>query len=74
MPLGGEVVVDGIDGHRRERRLHHVPDAFNGIEIPNSTREVVRFKEIISSSTFEKSKSRLTICLGKDIVGHRRQE
>ena len=41
-----------------------------GIEIPNSTRETVGFKEIIISSVFEKSKSYLTICLGKDIVGN----
>jgi S-DNA-T family DNA segregation ATPase FtsK/SpoIIIE len=40
-----------------------------GIEIPNATREVVRFKEIVASSAFEKSKSKLTLCLGKDIVG-----
>lgn len=40
-----------------------------GIEIPNADREVVRFKEIVASPAFEKSKSRLTICLGKDIVG-----
>jgi len=40
-----------------------------GIEIPNTTRETVRFKEIIVSAAFEKSKSRLTVCLGKDIVG-----
>jgi len=40
-----------------------------GIEIPNSNREVVRLKEGIISSTFEKSKSLLTLCLGKDIVG-----
>ena len=41
-----------------------------GIEIPNPTRQVVRFKEIVVSSAFEKSKSKLTLCLGKDIVGH----
>ncbi|OGP62427.1 MAG: cell division protein FtsK [Deltaproteobacteria bacterium RBG_13_49_15] len=40
-----------------------------GIEIPNATREIVRFKEVIGSSIFEKSRSKLTICLGKDIVG-----
>ncbi len=40
-----------------------------GIEIPNATREVVRFKEIVASPAFEKSKSKLTICLGKDIIG-----
>lgn len=41
-----------------------------GIEIPNTTREIVKFKEIIISDVFEKSKSKLTICLGKDIVGN----
>ncbi len=40
-----------------------------GIEIPNAVREIVRFKEVIVSSAFERSKSKLTICLGKDIVG-----
>jgi S-DNA-T family DNA segregation ATPase FtsK/SpoIIIE len=41
-----------------------------GIEIPNAAREMVRFKEIVVSTAFEKSKSRLTLCLGKDIVGN----
>jgi len=41
-----------------------------GIEVPNATREMVRFKEIVASSVFKKSKSKLTICLGKDIVGN----
>jgi S-DNA-T family DNA segregation ATPase FtsK/SpoIIIE len=40
-----------------------------GIELPNATRGLVRFKGIVASSDFEKSKSKLTICLGKDIVG-----
>jgi len=40
-----------------------------GVEIPNTVREVVRFKEVIVSGAFEKSKSKLTICLGKDIIG-----
>ncbi len=40
-----------------------------GIEIPNAVRELVRFKEVITSIAFEKSKSKLSICLGKDIVG-----
>jgi len=40
-----------------------------GIEVPNAVREMVKFKEVVASSAFEKSKSRLTICLGKDIVG-----
>ncbi len=40
-----------------------------GIEIPNATRETVSFKEIVASEDFNKSKSKLTLCLGKDIVG-----
>lgn len=40
-----------------------------GIEIPNTTRELVRFKEIVASTVFDKSKSHLTLCLGKDIIG-----
>ena len=41
-----------------------------GIEIPNADREIVRLKEIITSMDFEKAKSKLAICLGKDIVGN----
>jgi len=41
-----------------------------GIEVPNSSREMVRFKEIVASPVFDKSKSKLTLCLGKDIVGN----
>ncbi len=41
-----------------------------GIEIPNITRQTVHFKEIVSSGAFEKAKSCLTLCLGKDIVGN----
>ncbi len=41
-----------------------------GIEVPNADRETVRFKEIVASEAYESLKSKLTICLGKDIVGH----
>jgi S-DNA-T family DNA segregation ATPase FtsK/SpoIIIE len=41
-----------------------------GIEVPNANREKVPFKEIVASSAFDKSKSKLTLCLGKDIVGN----
>ena len=41
-----------------------------GIEIPNANRLMVRFKDIVVSSAFNKSKSPLTLCLGKDIVGN----
>ncbi len=41
-----------------------------GIEIPNTVRELVCFKDMVNVSIFEKSKSKLTLCLGKDIVGN----
>jgi len=41
-----------------------------GIEIPNTTREMVRYKEVVVSKAFDTAKSRLTLCLGKDIVGN----
>ena len=40
-----------------------------GIEVPNTNREMVKFKEVVVSTAFDKSKSKLTLCLGKDIVG-----
>ena len=41
-----------------------------GIEIPNIDRQIVRFKEIVVSPAFENSRSFLTLCMGKDIVGN----
>ncbi len=40
-----------------------------GIEIPNENREMVRLKEIFASPEYEKSKSSLTLALGKDVAG-----
>jgi S-DNA-T family DNA segregation ATPase FtsK/SpoIIIE len=40
-----------------------------GIEIPNKQRETVSLREILSSDGFKKSKSKLTLGLGKDIFG-----
>jgi len=40
-----------------------------GIEIPNEYREIVRLREVLSSSTYEESKSPLTMALGHDISG-----
>ncbi|RLB67042.1 MAG: DNA translocase FtsK, partial [Deltaproteobacteria bacterium] len=40
-----------------------------GIEIPNLEREGVNFKELLLSSTFQKSKSALPLALGKEIDG-----
>ncbi|BBO82180.1 DNA translocase FtsK [Desulfosarcina ovata subsp. sediminis] len=41
-----------------------------GVEIPNADRETVRFKEMVLSPSFQETKSALTLCLGKDIVGN----
>lgn len=40
-----------------------------GIEVPNERRATVRLRDIISSESFQKSKSKLTLALGKDIMG-----
>ncbi len=40
-----------------------------GIEVPNRDRETVFLKEIAEQDAFQKSASRLTMCVGKDIEG-----
>ena len=40
-----------------------------GIEVPNKEREDVFLKDIVSTETFRKSPSKLTLALGKDIFG-----
>lgn len=40
-----------------------------GVEIPNKVVSMVGMRELISSSTFKSSKSKLTVVLGKDISG-----
>lgn len=40
-----------------------------GIEIPNEQRETVRLKEILDAPQVRRSKSPLTLALGKDIAG-----
>ncbi len=40
-----------------------------GIEIPNNNREIVYMRDIIESESFQKSSSRLSLALGKDIAG-----
>ena len=40
-----------------------------GIEVPNKKSNVVTIREIIDSKAFTNSKSKLTVALGKDIVG-----
>jgi len=40
-----------------------------GIEVPNNIREVVRLKELLSSSDLDADNYALPICLGKDAAG-----
>ncbi|GHU85826.1 DNA translocase FtsK [Clostridia bacterium] len=41
-----------------------------GIEVPNKTTTLVSIREALESELFEKSKSNLTVALGKDIAGN----
>ncbi len=41
-----------------------------GIEVPNRHPEIVYLRDLIESSKFVESKSRVTACLGKDIGGN----
>lgn len=41
-----------------------------GIEIPNKTSQTINIRTIFEDELFAKSKSKLTIALGKDIVGN----
>ena len=40
-----------------------------GLEIPNREREMVTLREVLASRHYEKSKSPLTLVMGKDIAG-----
>ncbi len=52
-------------------RIYPVPGKSSiGIEVPNSRREVVSLYDIIATEIFQKSPSRLTLGLGKDIIGN----
>lgn len=51
-------------------RVSPIPGrAVIGIEVPNKLRETVSLREILSSEGFRKSRSKLTLSLGKDIAG-----
>lgn len=40
-----------------------------GIEVPNSNKSIVRFREVLESKEYQDSVSKLTFALGKDIAG-----
>lgn len=39
------------------------------LELPNAKRQVIHLSEVVGSNVYHESKSLLTLCLGKDIVG-----
>lgn len=41
-----------------------------GVEVPNKNRDIVNIRELIESAEFQNAKSKLTVALGKDIVGN----
>ncbi len=51
-------------------RIDRIPGkAYVGIEVPNPNRETIFLREVITSSKFVNSESKLTIALGKKIDG-----
>lgn len=40
-----------------------------GIEVPNKTRNTVRMRDLVESNSFQTSKSKLSVALGRDIAG-----
>jgi S-DNA-T family DNA segregation ATPase FtsK/SpoIIIE len=51
-------------------RVQRIPGKSSlGIEIPNDRREIIRLREIIESEKFQRSPSKLTFALGKDVHG-----
>ena len=41
-----------------------------GIEVPNTEKETVHFREVVESEEFQDSKSKLSVALGKDVAGN----
>ncbi len=46
-----------------------VGSSYVGLEVPNQSREIVYFKDVVRSKAFQNSKSPLTISLGSDTSG-----
>ena len=41
-----------------------------GIEVPNTEKETVHFRDVVESDDFQDSKSKLSVALGKDVAGN----
>jgi S-DNA-T family DNA segregation ATPase FtsK/SpoIIIE len=51
-------------------RIQRIPGKSTlGIEIPNNRREIIKLRDVLQTEKFQKSPSKLTIALGKDIHG-----
>lgn len=44
-------------------------EPYIGIEVPNKEKSMVGFRELVASSEFKNSKSKISFCVGKDIQG-----
>ena len=41
-----------------------------GIEVPNTEKETVHFRDVVESDAFQNAKSKLSVALGKDVAGN----
>jgi len=41
-----------------------------GIEVPNTEKETVHFRDVVESDAFQDAKSKLSVALGKDVAGN----
>ena len=41
-----------------------------GIEVPNTEKETVHFRDVVESDEFQDAKSKLSVALGKDVAGN----
>ena len=41
-----------------------------GIEVPNTEKETVHFRDVVESADFQDAKSKLSVALGKDVAGN----
>lgn len=52
------------------RVIETVPGkAYMALELPNTKRQTIRLSEVLCTPAYQNAKSKLTLCLGKDIVG-----
>ncbi|GAB4486707.1 MAG: DNA translocase FtsK [Thermodesulfovibrionales bacterium] len=68
--LSGELALPIKGVSSQNLRITPIPGENRiGIEVPNRQRQIVSFRDIIGSDSFQKGSSRLALALGKDIYG-----